>query len=490
MSVDELRAGLARIVEPVVPDEDPYGRLLRHARRRKRRRLAGLVTAVSGLLATVVLGPVALGAGSDGQEREDDRVVEGYPVTSDWEWRLINSPTRGSLAGDQKLIDELTRLFDRDRADLRMSKSLPEVKVLYADESAGFRQLVAAYHSDRSAALVELKVPVGTPPQQSVRIFNGSVNVRVKPFSVLDASYDPRGPEDQGLLGLAPAGCVVSLADAAVVGADGVPRRQWQPSPTGDYVRLDASRVRGWWRVECEGQVRVEGPVGHSSVVIRGEGGRYQPTELADALPGGDTSRRMDAWRAERWGGVSYRNLMDMTGLPPGPDPVVRWSGRLDSNGQPEAAVIGPASGTGPLVLHVGAEGSVLALAKPGDTTSNDAEENAASGAEGSLVTTAVTTSATLAAVRVPAVSGGRGVLTDQLLVVPPPGAARVDVVTDGATRASADVRSGAAVLTIAVGAQVTLRALARDGTVLASAPLREPAQGEHIFNEPLVTGW
>ncbi|MGK5738728.1 hypothetical protein [Micromonospora sp. URMC 103] len=37
------------------------------------------------------------------------------------------------------------------------------------------------------------------------------------------------------------------------------------------------------------------------------------------------------------------------------------------------------------------------------------------------------------------------------------------------------------------MGADVTLRALDRNGATLASAPLREPARGAHIFNEPLV---
>ncbi|WP_147434567.1 hypothetical protein [Micromonospora musae] len=492
MSVDELRTGLARIAESVVPDENPYGRLLRHARRRKRRRLAGLGAAVAGVIAAALLGPVTLGAGSGGQDPSGDWVATGYPITSDWEWRLINSPTRGSLAADGDLIEELTRLFDRNRAELRVSESLPQVKVLYADESAGFRQILVVYHSDTAAALVDQKVPAGTPPQQALRNHTGFVNGRVSPFSVIDAAY-LQGPEAQAFLGLAPAGCIVSVADGAVVGADGAVRRRWEPSPTGDYVVLDASRVRGWWRVECEGQVRVEEPVGDRSDVIRGEGGRYQPTELADALPAGTTSRRMDAWRAERFGGVSYRTLMDMTGLPSTPDPVVRWSGRLDGEGHPEAAVVGPASGTGPLVLHVGAQGSLLALAGPGNIASEDAAGEDLSSAKVSLVATAVATSAKLAAVRVPAASGGHAVLTNRLLVVPPPGAARVDAVAaeaPGGVRASAEVRSGAAVLTLDVGAEVTLRALDRTGALLASAPLRELARGERIFNEPLVHAW
>ncbi|MEU5567648.1 hypothetical protein [Micromonospora musae] len=490
MSVDELRTGLARIAESVVPDEDPYGRLLRHARRRRRRRFAGLGAAMAGLLAAALLGPVTLGAGSGGQP-SDDWVATGYPITSDWERRLINSPTRGSLAGDRGLIAELTRLFDRNRAELRVSESLPEVKVLYADESAGFRQVLVVYHSDTAAALVERKSPTGTPPQQSLHSYTGFVNGRVIPFSVIDASY-LQGPQAQGFLGLAPAGCIVSVADGAVVGADGVVRRRWEASSTRDYVVLDASRVRGWWRVECEGQVRFEGPVGDRTDVIRGEGGRYQPTELADALSDGATSRRTDAWRAERWGGVSYRTLMDMTGLPATPDPVVRWSGRLDGGGKPEAAVIGPASGTGPLVLQVGAQGGLLALAKAGDAASDEAAGDLPN-AKVSLVATAVATSATLAAVRVPAISDGHAVLTNQLLVVPPPGATRVDAVVaeaPGEVRASEDVRSGAAVLTLDVGANVTLRALDRSGALLASAPLREPVDGRYIFNEPLVNAW
>ncbi|MEV4760729.1 hypothetical protein AB0J86_37280 [Micromonospora sp. NPDC049559] len=491
MSVDELRTGLARIAESVVPDEDPYGQLLRHARRRRRGRIGGLGTAVAALLAAALLGPVVVGGGPGGGGPGDDWVGEGHPITSAWQWRLINSPTRGSLAGDRGLIDELTRAFDRDRAELRMSDSLPKVKILYADESAGFRHVAAVFYSDTSAAVVEQAAPLGTSAEKIVGS-DGSFNGPLEPFVVLNVEYG-RGPVNQGLLGLAPAGCLVSTADSATVSPDGMVSRQWHRSPTGDYVLLShASDVRGWWRVECDGQVRLEGPTRYRHDVVPVE--RYRPGELVDPRPSAPAWPDGEAWQAERAAGTAYQALMDETGLPNSAKPVIRWSGRLDGAALPSAALVGAPSNLGPLVLSVGtaADGALLALGGPGDVKT-DLPAPGTGQEDTSLVATAVATTAELAAVRVPALSGGRAVLTDRLLVVPPAGAVRVDAVSGddaGGAAASAPVRDGAAILTLPLGAKVTLRALAGDGSTLASAPLRELARGERIFNEAVTSNW
>ncbi|MFE9694693.1 hypothetical protein [Micromonospora sp. NPDC005806] len=89
-----------------------------------------------------------------------------------------------------------------------------------------------------------------------------------------------------------------------------------------------------------------------------------------------------------------------------------------------------------------------------------------------------------------PARAGGHAVLTDQLLVAP---------VRDNATQVEADgvgihtaapMYAGFAILTVPLGAEVTLHVLDANGKTLATQPLREPASGERIFNERLTFDW
>ncbi|MEH0937697.1 hypothetical protein [Micromonospora psammae] len=490
MSVDELRAGLARIAATVVPDEDPYGRLVRHARRRRRRRFAGFGAAVAALLAAALAGPAAFSAaGLDGRRddgRRDD-VGHGHPVDSPWSWRLINSPTRGSLAGDQAFLSELTGLARRENDRLLMGAELSTVRVLWADDSAGFRQVVLAYHSDTSAALVSLQNRAGASPEDMLQ-GGATTNVRPDPFAVLDMSYGQSDDQRRWLLGLAPAGCAVSHARSGQL-ADRVHRR-WEPAPGGDHLLVKQSQARGWWRVECDGQLREAGPVGPGLFVreTRWAGKDDPPDARPNPTPTAD-------WRAARGADTAYRKLVDGSGLPNSAPPVLRWAGKVDDR---DAVLVGPL-GNGPLVLQVGSgEVGLLALAGPGGarpgtpTVEEFTPEPFPLLATGTTIELEILAGRThdLAAIRVPALVDGHAALTDRLLVVPRPAAARVEAVADGQVRATAVVRDGAALLTLPLGAEVTLRALDGDGKVMASGALREPARGERVFNEALTWAW
>ncbi|MFG1952608.1 hypothetical protein [Micromonospora sp. NPDC048830] len=479
MSVDELRAGLARIADGVVPDEDPYGRLLRHARRRRRCRFAGYGAAVAVLLVAALAGPATLGAAGLPWGPDDGHPDGGYPVDSPWTWRLLDSPPRGSLAGDANLVAELTRVFGAARDEFGMAE-LPTVKILWIDESAGFRQLVVAYHSDDSAALFTFEAPLGTSPGKLVDA-GAYGNLRPEPFTVLDF-FGSGTAQRNSVLGLAPAGCAVSYARSARVVGPAVQRR-WTPAPTGDHMLVEPGFTQGWWRVECDGQTRQEGPIGFSRE-LHGKGA-VPPDLPRDDRPA--TSALMLDAEMVRPAAESWRDLANLGGLDE-PAPVIRWAGRLDG----EAAVLLGQPGPGPLMLHVGSGGGgLLALATEEQATPDGTETAAASRAGWPLVATGITPAYDLAAVRVPARSGGHAVLTDRLLVVPARAtAARVEAVADGRVRATGPVRAGAAELTLPVGAEVTLRALDRNGRVVASGRLVELAEGERLFNERIVSNW
>lgn len=478
MSVDELRAGLTRIADTVVPDPDPYERLIRHARRRRRRRFAGLGAAVAAILVAALAGPAALTA-SGPPPAVDDYAGHGHPIDSPWARRLIDSPTRGSLAGDRDFVAEVARLFDKNRAEVLMADDLPTVKVLYADESAGFRQVVLVYHSATAAALVSREGPVGASPARLLRS-DGSSNQPVEPFTLLSTTSQTTDPPRQWLLGLAPAGCRVLLSRAAYPDETGL-RRQWQAVPTDGYALVDQAAAGGWWRVECDGQVRQAGPMWVAET--EGLNGTYP--DDGRWTPGTEPPNPTVARQAGRM----YAALARQSGLPDGTRPVIRWSGQLGT-AEGEAVLLAP-PGKGPTLLLVGETGAgpLLAVATARDTA--PAEPPPPDGPLApSLVTTGYAPADDLLAVRLPGRDGGRAVLTGKLLVVPERGVTRIEAVTDGTVRASAPVLNGMALLNLPVGSPVLLRGLDRDGQVRSSGPLREPASGDRIFNEPVLSGW
>lgn len=488
MSVDELRSGLARLAGTVVPEGQPYGLLIRQARRRRRARLAGLGTAAAAALTVALVGPTALAPGGGSGPSASD----GYPVTSEWAWRLLESPPRGNLAADPALLQELTRAFDEDREEVGISDALPKVRVLFVDESSGFRQVVVAYHSDTSASLVMLTGPRGA----SVRQLHWAVgNLPVTPLSALglinESSREAKTPEGAvpWLLGLAPVGCEMSTTESASIATNGTIRRRWKPVSTRDYVLKDQRTMRGWWRVECDGIVRQSGPIG------------FGIGEVTGVLPGKPVARPSGPTPGESpapWGAGSvaeaglgvYQALLDRVGLPAPSAPAVRWSGRL-ADGD-DVVVVGPRTGVGPVVLHNGENiKTMMALAGADDAKPDDEPTMATSRADWSLTATAVAGSADLIAVRVPERAGGHATIGDRLLVVPPPTAVRVVAVDKvGKTINSADVVAGAATLSLPVGQAATLRALDDRGEPLATATIDEPDHGERLFGEQLTLNW
>lgn len=490
MSVDELRVRLAAIAETVVPDADPYTRLVRQARRRRWHRVVGRGGAVAALLATALVGPTVLGVGghSDGPH-DPSLVLHGSPVDSPWTWRLINSPTRGSLADDRDFAAQVTRLFDRERDSLHVSADLPDVKLLYADDSAGYRRVVLAFHSDTHAALVTRQAPVGASPR-SLLAADGEANDRINPFTVLTGRSGLPGDQEQWVLGLGPTGCDVSYSRSASV-SGGEVRRNWEPSSDGDWLLLDQRSTRtgaqpGWWRVRCDGQVREQRPI---APLLAATGETPADPDLPpDARP--SPAPTIADWRVPRDAGRAYRTLTQISDLI-APQPVIRWAGRLDPDDETESVLVGR-PGAGPLLLQIGV-GERLSLpltAVDREEAHDDTETPTTGGQQAELVATGIASTDDLAAVRVTARSGSRTVPTDRLLVVPVGKAARVEAVAGGQVRAGAPVRGGAALLTLPVGSTVTLRVLDGTGGLLTSTQLSEPAGGERIFGELLVSDW
>ncbi|MFC6022723.1 hypothetical protein ACFP2T_42035 [Plantactinospora solaniradicis] len=498
MSVDELRAGFARLTESVVSDEDPYALLLRrHGRRRRRIRLAGIGGGLATLLTTALLGSavVGLGPAGPGDGRGSSRLPEdGYPVASDLTWQLIESPARGNLGDDRPLVDELTRAFAADRVG-QGAAALPEAKVLFVHDFSTARSVVVAYHSDSRASLVTRMARRGASVQELI-MGAGVMNARVEPFLVVSEAVQGDDWSARFTVGLAPAGCAVEVSQTATIGpADEGIRRNWRPAPGGDYVLDERVPTPGYWQATCAGTLRYRAPLGIQLDEVTGSA-----VKAATATPDAEAAT-VDTSTASAAIG-SYRELARRAGvgdsLTRGLAPAVRWGGRIpgaDStrgDGSPPVVLLSP-SAPGPVLLQIGSGvKGMLALAGRDDPAADEPEAPASDREQWSLVSTGYTDSADLIAVRIPERDGGRAVLSDRLLVV----GRSTDVsysLTDAAGQELASARPempGVALLTIPLGTKATLRALDAAGTTVASTELVEFSTGRQMFGEAFVSDW
>lgn len=253
MSERELIEGLARLAAPVVPGEDPYGRLMRRHRRSRRTKAGGWATAAVLAVVAGLFGPIGIqgaatpvlgGPSGSGSMGAPDW---GLPM-SPWMRRLIDSPVRGGLASDTAFITELTGLLQRHDVG-----ALPngQVKILFADDVEHRRVVVAVRFDELWQTGIVLTARRGASPQE------------------LDSADDRRESSDEPALerfelqpyfgltvgrteiGVAPAGCRIASADSR---ADTV---TWVDEPAGDYMRSEQAWL--WQRVTCDGKVQFQG---------------------------------------------------------------------------------------------------------------------------------------------------------------------------------------------------------------------------------------
>lgn len=483
MSVENVRAGFARLAETVVPEADPYGRLVRRGRRRRRARFAGL----SGIVATVVAGalvgaPHFAGVGSPGPSQTG----HGYPIESEWVRQLLASPTRGNLAADKRFVADVEAVFGRERGRALAPDGLSKATVLFAHEVGNTRTVAVAFHSDDRAGLVVKADRAGASATELLDA-GGMFDAPVTPFlTFLDTRSDQPGMSvTHFTVGLAPNGCEVSTSDSAMIGPDGAVRRQWRAEPTGSYVVREGDyrmAARELWRVTCAGQVRHQAPAQRVDEV----GDRAPTATVASDGARGTVDGVTAAAAGEVW-----RDLTGATGIATA-GPSVLWGGSIpDKRAGVPAVLVGPSTGRGPVVLQMGARGeAMVALGGRGAAgLPAEVETLAASRADWSLAATSVG-AGVLVAVRVPEREGGHAVLGERLLVLGPPTAVRVVAVgAGGAAVAEAQLDGGAGLLSVPWPANVTLRVFDGRGDLVADAPFVEQ-DGLRLFGEQLISNW
>jgi hypothetical protein len=469
---DEIRQTLARLAEPVVPRPDPYHRLLVRVRRRRQRRMA--VAGVAGLAAVSVALPVLGAAGRQavtGAASSPPPASETYQPASRVDKpmvrRLLDSPTRGNLAGDKALIADIERQYRAARAQLLVDPALDEVKVLLAHDAPGARTVVVAFLDDSHASLRHGVGAAGASvPELLSRTGTPVESHPLEPYVFLGRTSPVSGSHVADLVvGLAPAGCRVETSADGRVQPDGSVARSWQTVSTDGFVVGGAGQAAGRWRFTCDGVVRYAGPAG-------GGPGVKGPTEAAPPVSATGPRGSVDATLAA----TAVRDLdsmMDGRGLT-GPTPRAIWSGRLPDwvPGAPAAALVSSCS----------ADGGCAALLRTGTGPRPPQPE---SGAPVDHWT--ATGSPDLVAVRVPGEAGG-------VLVVGPKSAVRVDLLDGkGRTVARGQLDAGAGATRVAPDqvARVTkVNVFDRDGRLLRTAAT--PGLGADFgqLGEPTVWAW
>ena len=449
MNAEQLQRGLADLASGVVPIEDPYGRLMRRVRRRRIASAFAAVLAVLGIGGTAALVTVMPGVGAAPDSRDP-----GYEVTSDWTWRLINAPTRGNLAGDDDFADRLARQLSR-----RPNSALPQTRILFAEDVDG-RQLAVVVRYSATHAVVE---SIST----SSNVWNISGDDRPEPTIVTRFAIMPGGPT----LVLAPPGCNISTSGPIAKPGD---PRVWS-APAGDWLILppDTAPV---FRVGCDGTIRQQGPAAGAGEASPGKVSTQDPTGYA----------------------VAYLEQLTRAMQLAPPTPSIVWSGEvilrgpstIDNRETLTVVVVrgGPGSGQ-PLLCYV-------ALPDPNARVAQEFTKNMSPSdpidtyPHFSMVSTAVTGGGTVQLIRVPGRMQGRVGLTEYLLVLAPPTAARVEASEAGTVVARSDMVNGEAVISVRMGSPTTVRAYGPDDTEVGRAELVEPASGNRLFNELLITDW
>ncbi len=266
MSENGLRQAFEEITAGIRPAPGAYPRLMRRHHVLRRRRAVGWTGAVTVLVVAAMLGPVGLQHLSR-QLPSDTASSSGLgefsgPITP-WILRLIDSPTRGSLANDSRFIAGLT---DVVAARQRTAEHGARVKVLFAGDVGPARLAIAAVYTSSEQFGVFMTGSSGVsaddlyPPRvdsdDDPRI--PAAIAALKPFAGVSLSRVDQAPSS---VWLAPQRCLVSMADRGA-------HPQWVVPQQG-YLAYSGSTSSKVAQVVCDGVVRYQGfPPGGAGIVM------------------------------------------------------------------------------------------------------------------------------------------------------------------------------------------------------------------------------
>jgi hypothetical protein len=473
---DRLRAELIRSAEVMRPAQDPMRRLLVRRRRRVQWRWTGaLATAVvlaltGGALATT--GEPTPNPQPTAPPVDPAKDVFSAPITSQWARELLAAPTRGNLAGDTALVDELTRQLTGKQRFWSVDPALDQVKVLLLADVAGARMYVMAYYNDTHAASVSSGGPAGSSTASLAGgEFGGGVG-DLRPFSASTGGAQLTGkPAYSYVWALAPPGCEIATSSQARFEAGGTVARTWVDQ--GDHLVRPGSDLTMWWRFTCGGVVR-DVEQGSSDLATPAAFTGPAVTERGHADPALVT-QALAEWRS-------------LPGLPVSRHRVL-WGGTPPGTTEPTVVVVGSSPGDGGVQVCAltGTDEHPVFASVVANGPLDYSGGGALSGGPRAGVTTAVAASSDLVVVRLPD-PANPFVLSDRLLVIAPPGATKLHLTGSGTP--TVPLVDGVAVITAKVPAVLTVRATDAAGATLAQLKVAEPDADGLIFGQPLLRRW
>lgn len=423
--INELRTTLSRHAAALTPQPDPYGRLL--IRRRHRRQRQAVVAAV---VATAVLVSGVWLSGHRAVRRIDPAVPA--PKLS----ALLDSPTRGSLAGDAAFLEQMRRRTAGDARGIDPAT----VRVLYAGDVVGSQRLViSTWVGGDPMAFIYLGRQ-GSPATGLPKYAEQPLRPVVD-FQWLVPGSD--GGTGYGVL-VAPAGSRLEVGTDPRYHADGTVTRTWTGRP-GDAMVVPAkdNPLRSRVRVSLDAGPIYDGPLPSVLADLSApvdadpvDGGKPVPAaseQVADIL-----ARTTGLSTADAHYQVLWSDEIPMSGLEHSATAIIA------------TVVAVTPDGGGPFATYA------FDPAQPDASTRNHPTGSGIMGDPAHWVI----------AMRLPWYSGTS--TTDALQIVAPPTAVRADLLRDGAVVATVPLNRGAGRTHLALPTSVTVVAYDDAGTEVA----------------------
>ncbi|WP_432984208.1 hypothetical protein [Dactylosporangium sp. CA-233914] len=459
-------SGLAEMLDDIADQAKVYDVTevaVRGARRRRRARIAGRaglgVLVVACLLGGVVsVLPLFRFGGIGGPEGGPGR-LDGEP--SAVVRPLLDSPTRGPLAGDAAFLNSVLDRIVADPEQFGLPGDRARLRVLFAGDVPGNRRLVIVAGATAAPRKVNLLGPRGAKAERLNLANWGDLGEPI----VWD---EWRGGEHNSgyVLVLSPIDYDVSVSSAPRYLADGSITREWQAEPAG-YLLRDTATLPAGLRVRFRGGNKVF----YEGSVPSGRTGTVDPSPLY--------GRGKPAPRAAE---VAANALAYQFGLT-GPDVhyVVLWSDDfevVDPDGQ--------GSGLGQIatVMALTADGGGPYITIATDTSPQPNSRNHPTGAG-----IAGDPAKALIAMRLPTFSADE---PDTLQIIAPPAAARFEVRQGETVLAQGALTGGVGQIELPGPLNATVRAYDDTGTVIAERPFVDltPGTGPTNYTEPEIRGW
>ncbi len=263
--IAQLRETMTRRAATVVPLPSPYERVL--ARRKRRLAVRTVMAAVTTMLIAI---PVLFTVDTTPTPPATTTLPTAGQLTPAVR-ALLDTPTRGSLAGDVSFLDAIRRRaaleVNQDRggpAALRMPDDINQIKVLYAGDLDGGERIAIVAGDTAWPLKAEYVGRQGADASAMHLSGSGSLEAMVE--------YGSENPQHPYALFLAPAGSLIETAGVARYTTDG-PQYDWTAVGQDSYL----SGVDPHWakvRISFRGTVlketiiRPRNPVGGADITL------------------------------------------------------------------------------------------------------------------------------------------------------------------------------------------------------------------------------